>query len=360
MSLNELKNAVYKINTSSGSGTGFYLANENVIVTNYHVIAGNKIVSVEDQNQRRYLAHAITVNPDVDLAFLDVPDLNVLTSIPFDEVLEVENRSQVFVLGFPFGMPYTETQGIISNNNQLMDSKRYIQTDAAVNPGNSGGPVVNPEGKLIGVTTAKFTNADNTGFAIPVSVLKAELETLKFNPEKKFSLTCSSCNHLVLEATDYCPNCGANIDEHIFKDKELNSLAVFIESAIEESGINPILTRNGYDYWQFHNGSSLIRIFVFDRNYVYATSPLNNLPSENLDALYTYLLEDHVQPYYLGVYDNQIFLSYRFHISDISSSHRETIRKELIGLVHKADEMDDHFVREFNCSKTNFSRNLQV
>ncbi len=359
MSLNELKNAVYKINTASGSGTGFYLSEENVIVTNYHVIAGNKIVSVEDQNQRRYIANAITVNPDIDLAFLNVPDLRSPAHIPFNQVLEVENRSQVFVLGFPFGMPYTETQGIVSNSNQLMDGKRFIQTDAAVNPGNSGGPVVTKEGNLVGVTTAKFTNADNTGFAIPGSVLRSELETLKFNPEKKFSLKCSSCNHLILESTEYCPNCGANVDAQIFKDQELNTLAVFIESAIEESGINPILTRNGYDYWQFHNGSSLIRIFVFDRNYVYATSPLNNLPSENLDELYSYLLEDKVQPYYLGVYNNQIFLSYRFHISDIATGQREMIRKELIGLVHKADEMDDHFVHKFNCSKTTFSRDLQ-
>ncbi|NJO88650.1 MAG: hypothetical protein HC831_06560 [Chloroflexia bacterium] len=63
------------------------------------------------------------------------------------DISQLKSRDRVFVLGFPFGMPYTETQGIVSAPRQLMEGSYFIQTDAAVNPGNSGGPVINEFGK---------------------------------------------------------------------------------------------------------------------------------------------------------------------------------------------------------------------
>ena len=181
MNHEELKHAVHKINTASGSGTGFYLKKQNIFVTNYHVVEGNKKVSIENQAKDRYLGHVVYVNPDADVAFLHSASYVPPTEIPFQQVQEVHSRDKVYVLGFPFGMPYTITEGIVSNENQLMDGKNYIQTDAAVNPGNSGGPVVNEAGMLVGITTAKFTEADNVGFAIPGKVVKEELDTYALN-----------------------------------------------------------------------------------------------------------------------------------------------------------------------------------
>lgn len=356
MNHEQLKNAVYKINTASGSGTGFYLNAPNIFVTNYHVVEGNKNVAIENQTQDRFLAKVIYVNPDADIAFLKSESHTPNSTIPFDSVQEVHSRDKVFVLGFPFGMPYTITEGIVSNEKQLLDGKNFIQTDAAVNPGNSGGPVVNAEGLLVGVTTAKFTEADNVGFAIPAKIVREELDTLTQNTDGKFSMKCDSCKSLIFEKTDYCPNCGSTINEKIFDDKEISKLSVFVEDAIKNMGTNPILARSGTEFWEFHSGSALVRIFVYDKNYLYATSPMNNLPTGNLEALLRYQLSNPVPPYKLAVYNNQIYLSYRVRMSDVFSNRADEIKQNLSNLILKANEMDDYFVHEFGCEKTNYAK----
>jgi serine protease Do len=355
MNHEELKQAVYKINTASGSGSGFYLKAQNIFVTNYHVIEGNKQVSIENQVQDRYLAQVVYVNPDADLAFLR-SEYAPSTHIPFDTIEEVKSRDQVFVLGFPFGMPFTITEGIVSNEKQLLDGRNYIQTDAAVNPGNSGGPVLNANGVLVGVTTAKFTEADNVGFAIPAKIVQDKLNTFAQNTGSHFSMECSSCISLIYEKTDYCPNCGANIDEKIFDDKEISKFSLFVETAIRNMGIDPVLARSGNEFWEFHSGSALIRIFVYDKNYLYATSPINNLPTGNLETLLKYILSNPVSPYQLAVYNNQIYLSYRVRMSDVFSTLAGDIQQNLSNLIVKANEMDDYFVHEFGCEKTNYSK----
>lgn len=356
MNHEELKQAVYKINTASGSGSGFYLKTQNVIVTNYHVIEGNKQVSIENQAQDRYLANVVYINPDADLAFLRTASYIPTTHIPFDTVEAVHSRDQVFVLGFPFGMPFTITEGIVSNEKQLLDGRNYIQTDAAVNPGNSGGPVLNANGVLIGVTTAKFTEADNVGFAIPAKVVQDKLNSFAQNTSSHFSMECSSCKSLIYDKTDYCPNCGANIDEKIFDDKEISKLSKFVENAIQNMGINPLLARNGNEYWEFHSGTALIQIFVSNKNYLYAMSPLNTLPSENLESLYKYLLSYPVAPYQYGVHKNQIYISYRVALSDVFSKRTDEIKSNLSNLILKADILDDYLVKEFACEKTSYAK----
>lgn len=357
MNHEELKKAVYKINTASGSGSGFYLKEQNIFVTNYHVIEGNHQVSIENQNKDRYLAKVVYVNPDADLAFLDSENYIPTTHIPFNSLQEVHSRDQVFVLGFPFGMPFTITEGIVSNEKQLLDGKNYIQTDAAVNPGNSGGPVLNATGELIGVTTAKFSGADNVGFAIPAKIVQEELDTFKNKEnDNSYTLKCNSCASLIYEKTDYCPNCGANINEKIFDDKEISSFAKFVENSILKMGFNPILARSGNEYWEFHSGSALVRIFIYNNNYLYSTSPINNLPVGNLDNLLKYLLSNPVFPYQLGINNNQIHLSYRVSISDIFSNKAEEIKENLSNLILKADELDDFLEQNYNCEKTNYAK----
>ncbi|MDB5228793.1 MAG: trypsin-like serine protease [Bacteroidota bacterium] len=356
MDQEELKQAVYKINTASGSGSGFYLKSPGIFVTNYHVVEGNKFVAIEDQQQNRYLAKVVYVNPETDIAFLRCSDHTPLSDIPINDIREVHTRDKIFVLGFPFGMPFTVTAGIVSNEKQLVDGKNFIQTDAAVNPGNSGGPVVDHEGSLVGVTTAKFSEANNVGFAIPANILKEELDSFAQNITFTYSVKCNSCKSLIYDKTDYCPNCGANIDERIFDDKEISKLSQFIEDAIQNMGIDPVLTRCGMEYWQFHSGSAWVRIFVYEKNYLYATSPMNNLPVTSLEALFKYILSNPVPPYQLAVYNNQLYLSYRIRMSDIFSAKSKEIQKNLGDLILKANEMDDFFVNEFACEKTNYSR----
>ncbi|HHH49349.1 MAG TPA: trypsin-like serine protease [Saprospiraceae bacterium] len=343
------KNYIYKVITANGTGTGFKVANHDFLITNYHVIRGSKVLALEDHDKNRYLAQVAMVNPEVDLAFLNVDDLkSVNSSIQLDKNLQVNSTQKVYINGFPFGMPFTVTEGIISSPSQPMQGRNYVQTDAAVNPGNSGGPMLTQDGVLVAVTTAKFTEADNVGFGIKHTDVIKQIEDYKFD-DVKYRVKCNSCDHFIEEATEFCPNCGNNINKAVFEEFEKSHFANYIEEGLVELGVNPVLCRAGRDYWEFHQGSALVRIFVVNRNYLYATSPLNNLPKENLEDLLTYIISDKVAPYQLGVYDNKIYISYRTHLSDIYSSRKEEIKKNIIQLALKADELDDFFMNEYNC-----------
>lgn len=354
--IQNIENSVYRINTANGSGTGFYSLQDDMVVTNFHVVSGSLSVSIEGVDKNRYLAKVVYVNPGKDIAFLKAeklpkPSQSVLTK----HQTEAASRDKVLVLGYPFGMPFTVTEGIVSNPRQIIGGNNFIQTDAAINPGNSGGPVVNEKGELIGIVTSKFSDADNMGFAIPMETLREELEIV----DELFdglTIGCPSCNGLIVEKTGYCPNCGNDIDEALFEESPLSDFSLKVEEAIHSLQLDPVLARSGRERWFFHQGSAEIRMFVYDNNYLFATSPLNDLPRTNLGGLYEYILTADTGEHRLSISDNQIFLSYRVHISDLYSERKDEVLKGIAQLATKADELDNMFVNDFGARMTQFSK----
>lgn len=348
---------VYKINHAGGSGSCFYLKKHNLFVTNYHVVAGFRQVALEDNDKNRYLAQVILVNPILDLALLVAEgDFSALPEINLAGT-EVSIGQKINVAGYPFGMPFTLTEGTVSSPRQLMGDKYYIQTDAAVNPGNSGGPMFNNEGEVLAITTSKINNADNMGFGIPVASLCALLEQIENLDRTTFNIQCNSCEEFISEEEEYCPSCGEKLPEDIFKERGLTELAAFCEEAISAIGINPVLARVGYESWVFHKGSSEIRMFVYQRSYLFCTSPINVLPKKNLEPVLTYLLSaEDIKPYQLGLDGNQIYLSYRIHISDVFSEFAGHIKNNITNMAFKADELDNYLSDTYGCEFSEYAK----
>lgn len=354
--IKNIENSVYRINTANGSGTGFHSLKDDVIVTNHHVIAGSLAVSLEDQHKNRYLAQVVYVNQGKDIAFLKAIDLPKPThTIATAHETETNARDKVIVLGYPFGMPFTVTEGIVSNPRQHINGTNFIQTDAAINPGNSGGPVINEKGELLGIVTSKFSDADNMGFAIPIDTLRGELEIVN-ELTQAFTLGCPNCNGLILEKVSYCPNCGNNIDEKLFEENPLSDFSLKVEEAITKLNIDLVLAQSGREPWYFHQGSAEIRMFVYDNNYLFATSPLNDLPRKNFAEVYEYILTADTGEHRLSISDNKIHLSYRIHISDLYSDNKEDILEGIAQLATKADRLDNLFVNDFGARMTQFSK----
>ena len=173
-----------------GQGSGFVLNKDGLILTNYHVIEGadrrNGSVEVTLSDKRKFKATVVGEDKGHDLAMLkiDAPDLVPATLAETSTGLAVGQR--VYAIGNPFGLSGTMTRGIISAirsvrspaNGSLIEDA--IQTDASVNPGNSGGPLLNSRGEVIGITTMIASNgADQSsgiGFAIPINTAKAVLD----------------------------------------------------------------------------------------------------------------------------------------------------------------------------------------
>jgi S1-C subfamily serine protease len=184
-----------------GQGSGFILNKDGLILTNNHVIDNAQRVEVMLSDKHKYKATVMGVDKNHDLALLKISAPNLVpATLSESNGLVVGQR--VYAIGNPFGLQGTMTRGIISsirsirgpNNNPIEDA---IQTDAAVNPGNSGGPLLNSRGEVIGITTLIANNgADQSsgiGFAIPINTAKAVLEDFaKYGRVRRPSLDIST------------------------------------------------------------------------------------------------------------------------------------------------------------------------
>ena len=146
------------------------------------------------------------------------------------------------------------------------------------------------------------------------------------------------------------------LPEGAFDEREESPLCGFVESAIREMGIDPVLARDGYDSWLFHKGSSEIRIFVYDGAYLFSTSPINLLPKKEVEPVLDYMLSEDFGPYKLGIEGRQIYIAYRIHLSDITDASEEEIRRNIVNLALKADEMDNMMVERFGCEFSEYSK----
>jgi S1-C subfamily serine protease len=165
-------------------GSGFVWDTEGHIVTNYHVVEGAERVFVNFTQDDRLEAAIVGTDPSTDLALLeiDVRSKRALSPIPLGDSRSVRVGDEVVAIGNPFGLDRTVTRGIVSAvqreiqspNNFTIDE--VIQTDAAINSGNSGGPLLNAEGRVIGVNTQIATAGSEgnvgIGFAVPVNTVK--------------------------------------------------------------------------------------------------------------------------------------------------------------------------------------------
>ena len=357
MEENNIYQLVFKVTHAGGSGSCFYMKSYGFFVTNYHVVAGYHTVAVHDRKRNPYEAKVILVNPEVDIALLAVDaDFSALPDVCLAEDDSLAIGRKAYVAGYPYGMPFTVTEGSVSSPKQLIDGKYYIQIDAAVNPGNSGGPIFNDKGEVVGVTVSKFTNADNMGFGVRVEALRKLLDSIGDIDRTQFHVQCDSCDELISEAEEYCPSCGDKLPEGIFTEREQSPLGAFCESAISKIGINPVLARDGYDAWLFHKGSSEIRIFVYDNSYLFSTSPINLLPKKNVEPVLDYMLTEDFGPYKLGIEGRQIYIAYRIHLSDITEESEEEIKQNIVNLALRADEMDNMLVERFGCEFSEYSK----
>ena len=158
--------------SNSSLGSGVIIDTSGVIVTNFHVIKGAEAIQVSLRDGRRAPAIVIGTDPDTDLAVLRV-DLEHLPQIEVGDSNKLKVGDIVLAIGNPLGIGQTVTQGIVSatgrNRVGINTFENFIQTDAAINFGNSGGALVNARGELVGINAVRL-DSEGIGFAIPTSI----------------------------------------------------------------------------------------------------------------------------------------------------------------------------------------------
>lgn len=220
-----------------GFGSGVIISPDGYIVTNNHVISDADQIEVTLNNRKTYQARLVGKDPSTDLALIKIDETN-LPYLTFGNSEDVKVGEWVLAVGNPFNLNSTVTAGIISakGRNNIIDHRKnpiesFLQTDAAVNPGNSGGALVNIRGELIGINTAIASNNgayQGYSFAVPVNIVRKVVnDLLEFGEVRRAFLGVTI----------------SEVDDKIAKENGLNEVkgiyvnAVGAGGSAEESGI---------------------------------------------------------------------------------------------------------------------------
>ena len=180
----QVQAGVVQVSTSDGSGSGFVIESNGLIVTNEHVVGSHKSVTVKLSDGVSYRGAVLGYDQVADLAAVKIDGSGAFHALALGDSDAVQVGQAVVALGYPVahqtGQPPVVTQCIISAK-RVDDGVKRFQTDAAINPGNSGGPLFDRSGQVIGVNTSglDFSEADNVAFAVVVNELKSRLAALK-------------------------------------------------------------------------------------------------------------------------------------------------------------------------------------
>ncbi len=193
--------SVVLVKTAAGLGSGFFINKKGYLITNFHVIAGEKHISVTQFLQEgkilRRIVHKeveiIATAPFHDLVLLRLEDFDTeITPVVFAPEEDLSIGETVFAIGNPLGLERTVTEGVLSQTHRNFGGILYLQIDAPVNPGNSGGPLFNARGQVLGIINMGVPTMEGLNFAIPARHAKYILDHIDAfaydatNPESGF------------------------------------------------------------------------------------------------------------------------------------------------------------------------------
>ncbi|MBC8042302.1 MAG: trypsin-like peptidase domain-containing protein [Rhizobacter sp.] len=348
--INSFQNVVIQIATPTGTGTGFYLRDHDLIITNNHVVKGSNEVVISGRAFKRTMSPVCFTDVKHDLAFIKPPSGLDIPKVMLGQT-GVRDGDEVIAVGHPYGLDYTATVGIVSKAARVQNGVNYIQIDAAINPGNSGGPLVNLSGEIVGVNSFIYQNADGLGFALPVSPLIDDLNEYKAHAGK-FATRCAACSTLVTAETidgEYCPSCGAKVELVLppEQDYKPSGAAAMVEMILNTLGKDIRLSRRGANNWEVEEGSAKIRITYNQQSYfITADAHLCQLPKANIAPIYEFVLHENYtsQGLLFSVNGQNIVLSALIYDEYLNEqSGLDMFRR----LFTKADEYDNILIEKY-------------
>jgi serine protease Do len=170
--------SVVSIKTNAAQGSGFLITSDGYIVTNAHVLEGAKYATAITAEQDEYSTSLVGYSSNLDLALLKIEDEG-WDYLEFADSDDVDLGDKVIAIGNPYGLSFSVTEGIVSSKGRTISGfgGEYIQTDTAINSGNSGGPLIDVNGEVVGVNNLKI-DADNIGFALESNYVAEEVNVI--------------------------------------------------------------------------------------------------------------------------------------------------------------------------------------
>ncbi len=172
--ISQVMPAVVSVQTDKSIGSGAIITNDGYVITNQHVIEGASIIVVKTFDGQKYNAQVIGQDAAIDIAVLKIE--GSFNGLQFGNSDNANIGEKVIAVGSPLGLEFTVTEGIISSTNREYSGVQYFQIDVPVNPGNSGGPLVNKLGQIVGINSRKLSGGEGIGFSIKSNQAKQIVE----------------------------------------------------------------------------------------------------------------------------------------------------------------------------------------
>ncbi len=217
--------SIFVITAKNSIGSGFAIG-KNIILTNAHVVESQDVVDIIGYDGKSYLGMVYAVDKGKDIAIIATEN-SLFAPLHLAEVDRIKVGEDVYAIGAPKSLSYTLTKGVVSNNNRIINGEQFIQIDAAINSGNSGGPLLDSNGSVVGMNTLKLNDAEGIGLAIPVSIIREYLQSLGIVDEIIIDNTRKIASESVNEEQDI-----ENKDKEELEKKSMNRNTVILLSVL--------------------------------------------------------------------------------------------------------------------------------
>jgi serine protease Do len=352
----KLSDYVFQVATPFSTGTGVYLPERGLLVTNEHVVRDNATVVIGSEREPEQLAAVVYLDPYYDLAFLRPTKAFDLPEFPLAEDPPAVG-AEVLALGQHFGHSMRVSEGKVLELGYLHHGISFIVHDAWQEASHSGGPLFTKAGHLAGINMYDIQEGKGRALSLPTATIKECLDHFKAGHGRP-AARCFSCRKIIFEVivnpNGHCPNCGNPlVTPDLVEDYEPTGVSATVEDIIKTAGHNPKLARRGPNLWSIRQGSAKIQMaYHEDSGLVTGDAYLCRLPDIPRPELFSYLLKENFKLPQLtfSTYGRDVVLSLLIYDRYLTV---ETALPRFEQLFEKADEYDNILVEEYGAQWLN-------
>lgn len=343
--IESVKDVIVQIATPYSVGTGFYVAAYDLIITNEHIVRDNQKVVIDGDAFPRQLVDVLFVDENFDIAFLQVPTEHQMPSVNLRVKSEAKVGELVIAFGHPLGQEHQLKQGSIDSIEYNENGIDYYHHSASLSPGNSGGPLFDLDGNILGVNTFLIQSGFSKGYTLPIAKLISSIDVFVAKG-KSLMIKCGECHQYVTDPKDQstrCHYCGARVS-HISNIATYEPIGINlqIESMLADLGFDPEISRRGPYNWEVKQGSAFIHITYHERTgLINGDAHLCKVPLHDILPLYQFLLKSNydLEGLSFTVKDQEVILSLLIYDQYLNKLTALRLFKHLFEMADKYDDI---------------------